>query len=270
MTFNFRLVFITFAFVASLLSLSSCRPAPLYPKCKNDSDCNGKTKNQTISGVCVFGECQECRSNTDCIDDKICSKYRCVANCGNHADCSKGEYCLDGLCAFGCSDDDPCTDGKKCIKGKCISMFFPCSDNLECEDGYICEQGLCSSKEDMQKSNMAKCENDVLIYFDFDQSIIKPQNAAFIENIAKCLKTNSKSTVTLVGHTDDRGSSEYNMALGEQRALSVARHLGRLGISKNRIKVISYGEDEPAVIGTGEEVWSKNRRCVVNIEKKEI
>jgi len=70
--------------------------------------------------------------------------------------------------------------------------------------------------------------------------------------------------IQLAGHCDERGTQEYNLALGERRALAVREHLIQLGISGNRLITISYGEESPAVMGSGESAWAKNRRCEFN------
>lgn len=104
-----------------------------------------------------------------------------------------------------------------------------------------------------------------IIYFDFDKSNIRNDMTADVSYNAGLMKKYSKWSVTLEGHADERGTNEYNLALGERRAKSVRDFLVNYGIEANRISVISYGEERPAVRGTGEAVWSKNRRVEFNI-----
>jgi peptidoglycan-associated lipoprotein len=75
-------------------------------------------------------------------------------------------------------------------------------------------------------------------------------------------------TITIEGHTDERGTREYNLALGLKRAEAMKRSLIALGISQARIKVISYGKDRPAVIGSNEQAWAQNRRAVAVIDEE--
>jgi peptidoglycan-associated lipoprotein len=85
-----------------------------------------------------------------------------------------------------------------------------------------------------------------------------------IRDHANYLLDHPEASVTLSGHTDERGSREYNIALGERRAESVKRLLLARGVSAQQVNVVSYGEEKPAVAGHGEEAWSKNRRVAFN------
>jgi len=98
------------------------------------------------------------------------------------------------------------------------------------------------------------------VYFAFDSYVLPPSEVTKIEQVAQQLKSNAAHVVVVEGNCDDRGSNEYNMSLGENRALAVREYLVKLGISADRIQTRSYGEEKPAVAGTGEEVWRLNRR----------
>lgn len=98
-----------------------------------------------------------------------------------------------------------------------------------------------------------------VVYFDFDRDDIKPEFMSVIKSQASALAANGK-TVTLEGHADERGTREYNLSLGERRAKSVAEVLKANGVAANSIKLVSFGEDRPAVEGHDESSWSKNRR----------
>ena len=100
------------------------------------------------------------------------------------------------------------------------------------------------------------------VYFDFDKSNVKPQYNANIAHVADYLKANTSNSLLIEGHCDDRGTEEYNLALGERRALSVRDKLMSAGISGDRITTISYGKEKPAMVGNNEEAYSKNRRGV--------
>lgn len=100
---------------------------------------------------------------------------------------------------------------------------------------------------------------DTVFYFDFDQSVLKPESRAALTAHAAQLKNNSVS-VRLEGHSDERGTREYNMALGERRANAVADFLVLQGVSRSRIETISYGEERPARMGDSESSWAMNRR----------
>jgi peptidoglycan-associated lipoprotein len=105
------------------------------------------------------------------------------------------------------------------------------------------------------------------IYFDFDKSFIRDDAKPVLEDLAATLKADSRlELVTLEGHCDERGTSEYNMALGQRRATAAMRYLSNLGVNPDRLKTISYGEERPADPGHNKAAWALNRRVelVVN------
>lgn len=99
-----------------------------------------------------------------------------------------------------------------------------------------------------------------LIYFDYDSSAVKPEFRSVIEAHARFLQTNPTRTVTIAGHADERGGTEYNLALGQRRADALRQMLVLLGVNASQIETISYGKEKPAVRGSNEAAWSKNRR----------
>jgi peptidoglycan-associated lipoprotein len=102
-----------------------------------------------------------------------------------------------------------------------------------------------------------------IVYFDFDSSEIKGQGTDVVAAHAKYLAANSGARVRLEGHTDERGSREYNIGLGERRAQAVRRALLLQGASDGQISTVSYGEERPAVPGHDEAAWAKNRRVEI-------
>jgi peptidoglycan-associated lipoprotein len=104
------------------------------------------------------------------------------------------------------------------------------------------------------------------VHFDFDQYTIRSQDFDLLQRTADTLKQSPSMKITIEGHCDERGSNEYNLALGERRANSVFDYLARLGIDRGRMGTISYGEERPSTTGSGEDAWAQNRRAelVVN------
>jgi peptidoglycan-associated lipoprotein len=98
------------------------------------------------------------------------------------------------------------------------------------------------------------------VLFDFDSSVIKGSEKPKVAAVADYLKANSPKAVKVEGNCDERGTEEYNRALGERRALAVREELIRLGIDMTRVDTISYGKDKPAVQGHDESAWRQNRR----------
>ena len=103
-------------------------------------------------------------------------------------------------------------------------------------------------------------------YFGYDEAILNPADLAALEMHAQILRRNADKRVVIEGHCDERGTREYNLALGEQRATAVRDYLVIQGIDPDRIKVISYGKEKPAVVGSNTMAWSKNRRAVTIID----
>jgi peptidoglycan-associated lipoprotein len=101
------------------------------------------------------------------------------------------------------------------------------------------------------------------VYFDFDSSEIKGDGTDIVAAHAKYLASNPAARVRLEGHTDERGSREYNIGLGERRAQAVRRALLLQGASDAQLSTVSYGEERPAAAGNNEEAWAKNRRVEV-------
>ena len=99
------------------------------------------------------------------------------------------------------------------------------------------------------------------IYFDFDKYDIRPGDAKILDSNAAWLKGNAEQLVLIEGHCDERGTNEYNLALGERRAKTTMNYLVSQGVQASRITVISYGEERPVCTEKNEACWSKNRRA---------
>jgi len=105
------------------------------------------------------------------------------------------------------------------------------------------------------------------IYFDYDKADLKADAQATLENKAKFLQDNPSYSVTIEGNCDERGTNEYNLALGERRADAAKKFLNSLGISADRITTVSYGEEKPVASGHDETAWSQNRRDEFKLAK---
>jgi peptidoglycan-associated lipoprotein len=105
------------------------------------------------------------------------------------------------------------------------------------------------------------------VLFAFDSSALTAESRTTIERWAAWLKTYPANRVIIEGHADERGTREYNLALGERRADSARDYLVSLGIDPNRVKVISYGKERPAVPGSNENAWAQNRRAALVLDQ---
>lgn len=99
------------------------------------------------------------------------------------------------------------------------------------------------------------------VFFEYDKSTLSAEARETLKGNAEWMKKNANIKIQIEGHTDDRGSIEYNLALGERRANSVRSYLTSLGIPGNRLSVLSYGEEKPLVPGESESAWARNRRA---------
>ncbi len=98
------------------------------------------------------------------------------------------------------------------------------------------------------------------VFFDYDKAELRGDARALLQENARILKENPDAKVTLEGHCDERGTEDYNLALGPRRAEAVKGYLSDLGISASRLSTISYGEEKPFALGHDESAWSQNRR----------
>ncbi len=137
------------------------------------------------------------------------------------------------------------------------------------------EQGA----KELEKSLVAKkepgIEGEVLeskllkdIHFDFDKYNIRREDTEILKGNAALLKKNPKITIQIEGHCDERGTVEYNLALGERRANNTKKYLVSLGVSADRISTISYGKERPLDPGHNEEAWARNRRAHIVVLSK--
>lgn len=98
------------------------------------------------------------------------------------------------------------------------------------------------------------------VHFDYNKSDIRPGERPILEKVAGYMKEHPQLVIKVEGHCDERGSNEYNMALGERRALSIRSYLANLGIAPEKIYTISYGEERPLCTESNESCWTRNRR----------
>jgi peptidoglycan-associated lipoprotein len=111
-----------------------------------------------------------------------------------------------------------------------------------------------------EQLKQAAIQAGTIIYFDYDRAEIKPEFVPIVTAHAKYLNGNSANKIRLEGHSDERGSREYNIGLGERRAQAVRRALMLQGVTEAQITTVSYGEERPAVQGSDEAAYAKNRR----------
>jgi peptidoglycan-associated lipoprotein len=106
------------------------------------------------------------------------------------------------------------------------------------------------------------------IYFEYDSHSVQPEDMAKIKEMSEWLKLNGTVRIIVEGHCDERGTVEYNLALGQKRAEVVKNHLTKLGIDEKRVRAISFGKEMPADPGHTEDAWAKNRRVHFALDQK--
>lgn len=210
-----------------------CQKQAAYPNCKKDADCRVDASGKELNGVCYMGKCEECAADTDCSDLKQCVNNRCLASCSADADCGANNHCENNYCVADCTGPEGCASGQACAQGRCVA---------QAEGG----EGACAISP---------------VHFDFDQYNVKPEYKGQIDAAAMCLESNPEVKLTIKGHTDNKGTPAYNMALGERRANAVLRELEAKGIARSRITTLSLGEQEPLVDENSDHAAQQNRRA---------
>ncbi|RMG56726.1 MAG: peptidoglycan-associated lipoprotein Pal [Deltaproteobacteria bacterium] len=149
------------------------------------------------------------------------------------------------------------------IKGEKVEEIK--EEVIKPEEGQVTETEMAKAEE-AGREMMAKEEITFEdIHFDFDKYFIRDDAKPILEKLGKYLLENPSVKVLIEGHCDERGTNEYNMALGEKRAQAAKNYLVGLGVSPDRIDTISYGEERPLDPRHNEEAWAKNRRAHFNI-----
>ena len=108
---------------------------------------------------------------------------------------------------------------------------------------------------------------DTPVYFELDSSALTEESTAVVKGVVSCLTANTGWKVTVEGHADERGGTQYNLALGERRARGVADYLKNAGVESGRVSTVSFGEEKPADPGHDEAAWAMNRRVEFRIQK---
>jgi peptidoglycan-associated lipoprotein len=126
-------------------------------------------------------------------------------------------------------------------------------------------ESISTQEPDIRSGEFTAITELSTIYFDYNKATIRTDTQAILKENAAYLKQNVGLELLIEGHCDDRGTLEYNMALSHRRASVVRDYLKKLGISAGRMSTIPYGEERPAVAGSSEEAWAKNRRAEFKI-----
>ncbi|GHT45679.1 peptidoglycan-associated lipoprotein [Endomicrobiia bacterium] len=142
-----------------------------------------------------------------------------------------------------------------------VFVFVAGCKTQDVESPDSAAEAIAPTSEPSAKGDSDVSTNLKTVYFDFDKSDLTSDALETLKENAKRLKDNSELTVIIEGHTDNRGTAEYNLSLGQRRATKVKEYYVQLGVAGDRIKTISYGREKPADTDNNESAWSRNRRA---------
>jgi peptidoglycan-associated lipoprotein len=240
-----------------VLALASCGDkGPEYPSCGSDKDCKRGARTEH----CVNRQCRQCAGDRHCKSGESCIDGGCVlapGACSADADCPGGQACLQNRCGA-CAEDRQCGSDRRCRNGRCLARGT-CARNEDCADDEDCVKGACRGVGRGKPPNV-NCQLPP-VYFGFDRASVSEESQGALNQVAECVQSAPGRGLFLNGHTDPRGTEEYNIALSERRAQTVADYLARLGIDPARFRVVPRGETQAT--GTNESGWSRDRRVEI-------
>lgn len=169
--------------------------------------------------------------------------------------------CMAGLLLGGCASQEPADSGPDMAPIEQAPDTSAAAEETMAPAGPVVENGKIVIPMD-DSGSMTEMLNGIF-YFDFDQAIVKRTGHEELDKHASVLAGDRYLRVRLEGHADERGTREYNLALGERRANAVSAYLVAQGASRSQIEVISYGEEKPANAGHDESAWGQNRRVEI-------
>ena len=213
------------------LFLAGCPAKPKNGECKTSEDCSAQ---EGFGKTCVEGRCQECAVDADCKEGFVCRTNKCVPKpqCQADADCPSGQRCENDRCV---APPKPAGEGEGAgAQGKVPA---------ECQD-----------------------TGGFTIRFGFDQSTLTADSQSSLQKLADCLKRAPAKKVLVSGHADERGTTQYNIALGARRAEAARKYLSDLG-SGAKLDTVSFGKEKPLCTESNEECWARNRRDEFQVER---
>ncbi len=159
---------------------------------------------------------------------------------------------------------------------KVLSLMAVAVLAVACTDTMDANNGNMTGINEQQQQATPGTEKDFVVnvgdrvFFGYDRTELTVEARATLDKQATWLKQYPRKSVTVEGHADERGTREYNLALGERRANAVKNYLAAAGVAKSSLHVISYGKERPAVLGANEAAWAQNRRGVTVVGEAEV
>jgi len=147
-----------------------------------------------------------------------------------------------------------------------VTIFVVSCSSVQVTEESVRESSIATvevSTSDTYETKSTAISTSATIYFDFDKYNLTSRSIQTLRGVISAMQDNSSITLVLEGHADERGTREYNLALGQRRAESVADYLESRGINRSRLVIKSYGEERPAVSNSNERAWARNRRVEI-------
>ena len=144
-----------------------------------------------------------------------------------------------------------------------ILIIFSACSSVQVTEEAIADQSVAGVSITSKSTATQALLANAVVYFEYDRFNLTSKSIQALKGVSELMKRNSKITISIEGHADERGTREYNLALGQRRAESVANYLVANGINRNRLITKSYGEERPLSLGSNDTAWSKNRRVEI-------
>jgi peptidoglycan-associated lipoprotein len=234
--------------VSGALGLTGCPAKPKPGECKSSADCAAQ---EGFGKVCIEGRCRECAADVDCKAGFVCRANACVPKpqCAADADCPAGQAC----------------QGERCVPRPAGT----CGSDADCGPDQRCDAGRCVGKEAAARAAVPpECADAsaFTIRFGFDQATLGPDSQQTLQKLSECLKRAPAKRIVAQGNADERGTTQYNVALGSRRAEAAKKYLGDLGVA-GTVETVSFGEEKPLCTENTEACWAKNRRVDFQIDR---
>ena len=143
-----------------------------------------------------------------------------------------------------------------------LIIFSACS-SVQVTEEAVADQSVAGVSITSTSTATQAVLANAVVYFEYDRFNLTSKSIQALKGVSELMKRNSKITISIEGHADERGTREYNLALGQRRAESVANYLVANGINRSRLITKSYGEERPLSLGSNDTAWSKNRRVEI-------
>ena len=144
-----------------------------------------------------------------------------------------------------------------------VMLIFSACSSVQITEEAVADQSVAGVSVTSKSIATQAVLANAVVYFEYDQFSLSAKSIQALKGVSELMKRNTKITISIEGHADERGTREYNLALGQRRAESVSNYLIANGIKRNRLVTKSYGEERPQQSGQGEQAYSRNRRVEV-------